>query len=222
MPGNTVTLIQNFGDLISAQEGHQPLKTVVQPAHHLDVHILQNVFILSRCFHFRKLAADGIGKLRPAGRGHPGHPFLQRGGNKSRGRFECGAQHVPVISQLPVIRIAQLVLHNDATLTGLLMVLPDKVFQGLAPAGKAQEIHSLRLSGGQEGKHIIPVGCFRSVQHELISWFSKNFFWLSALRMPEQSRRYRRQCGSVGKCYPAGKFPDKSADRCTGWPRGQT
>ena len=201
MRRNRIAFVENAGRIVVAQEGHQALEFVVQPAHHLHVDVPDDAVRFSLPLQFIHLVAHCFGKRNAICLTHARHPLLQRLGNERRIRFKRTAQHFRQVTQLPLIRIADLPLNDNALCARRFVVAPEEVLDFRAPLAQAHKVYPRRISSLAHGKEQIrKVACVDSVSHGCL--VHSGSFYTCSSQIPAPSRSCRPRYAPSARCYP--------------------
>ena len=201
MRRNRIAFVENAGRIVIAQKGHQALEFVVQPAHHLHVDVPDDAVRFSLPLQFIHLGAHCFGKRNAICLTHARHPLLQRLGNERRIRFKRAAQHFRQVTQLPLIRIADLPLNDNALCARRFVVAPEKILDFRAPLAQAHKVYPRRISSLAHGKEQIrKIACVDSVSHGCL--VHSGSFYTCSSQIPAPSRSCRPRYAPSARCYP--------------------
>ena len=135
-----VSLVENFRKLLRPQKGDNLFKTVVKPAHELDISVFQHILVLAGLPEFIQSLKNRLRDNASLLGSHPGQPFGQTGVNEINVHLKGAAHHFIIVGQIAAVGIVQLAFNDNPSFGGRLVIAPDEIPHALTVPVQATEI----------------------------------------------------------------------------------
>ena len=210
--GDGLAHVQQLGQVVPAQQGHQALEAVVQPAHQLDVQVFEHPRGLAPALQLVILPRQRLAEGAAVGLGHAGHPADEGGLGKGGGGLEVRAQHLGHVAHLALVGVGDAVLDDDAPLAGHLVKAPDPLPHRSRPAAHPGHVRGGNRPPGQGQREVVEAVQCRSFKHGFTSGSGTSARGSS--QSPAPCPPGRPRCGPSGRCCPPRRCPRRPAGRC--------